>query len=96
VAEALAAAALFGVATPAAKLLLPGTGALALAALLYVGAGVGLAAIGLARRMLGGATREATLRRADLPASSSSAASSPPYSCYSAWSGCPPVKRRCC
>ena len=66
-AEALAAAALFGVATPAAKLLLPGTGALVLAALLYVGAGVGLAAIGLARRMLGGATREATLRRADLP-----------------------------
>jgi len=67
VAAALAAATLFGVATPIAKLLLPGTGALALAALLYAGAGAGLAALGLARRVLGRETREAALRRGDLP-----------------------------
>jgi drug/metabolite transporter (DMT)-like permease len=67
VAAALAAAALFGVATPIAKLLLPATGALLLAALLYAGAGIGLAALGLARRVGGRATREAPLRREDVP-----------------------------
>ena len=67
VAAALAAAALFGIATPVAKLLLPGTAPLALAALLYAGAGVGLAVLGLVRRMLGRETREAVLRPADLP-----------------------------
>jgi len=67
VVAALAAAALFGVATPIAKLLLPGSGALALAALLYSGAGLGLVVIGLARRSLGGEPREAALRRDDLP-----------------------------
>ena len=66
-AAALAAAALFGVATPIAKVLLPGTGVLALAALLYAGAGVGLTLLGLARRTLGRETREAALRRDDLP-----------------------------
>ena len=66
-AAALVAAALFGVGTPVAKLLLPGTGALLLAALLYAGAGIGLAALGLARRAGGGASREAPLRRDDLP-----------------------------
>jgi hypothetical protein len=66
-AAALAAAALFGVATPIAKLLLPGTGALALAALLYAGAGAGLTLLGGARRALGRETREAALRRDDVP-----------------------------
>jgi drug/metabolite transporter (DMT)-like permease len=67
VAAALAAAALFGVGTPLAKLLLPGTGAMMLAALLYGGAGLGLVAIGVVRRMLGWGRREAPLRRGDLP-----------------------------
>lgn len=66
-AAALAAAVLFGFGTPIAKLLLPGTGALPLAALLYLGAGAGLAAIVLVRRAGGGTTREAPLRRDDLP-----------------------------
>lgn len=67
VAAALAAATLFGAGTPIAKLLLPGTGAMPLAALLYAGAGLGLVALGLARRIVGRPTREATLRRHDLP-----------------------------
>ena len=67
VAAALAAAALFGAGTPIAKLLLPGTGAVLLAALLYSGAGLGLVALGLARRIVGRPSREAALRRHDLP-----------------------------
>ena len=67
VAAALAAAALFGAGTPIAKLLLPGTGAVVLAALLYTGAGLGLVALGLARRIIGRPSREAALRRHDLP-----------------------------
>jgi drug/metabolite transporter (DMT)-like permease len=67
VAAALAAAALFGAGTPIAKLLLPGTGAVVLAALLYSGAGLGLVALGLARRIVGRPSREAALRRHDLP-----------------------------
>jgi len=63
VAAALMAAALFGVGTPIAKLLLPGTGPLLLAGLLYLGAGIGLSVLGLVRR----APREAPLRRSDLP-----------------------------
>jgi drug/metabolite transporter (DMT)-like permease len=66
-AAALLAATLFGLGTPIAKLLLPGTGPLALAGLLYLGAGVGLAAVGLARRVRGGESHEAPLRRGDLP-----------------------------
>lgn len=61
---ALASAALFGLSTPFAKLLLPGAGALWLAGLLYLGAGAGLlvfrAAEGRARR-----EREAKLRASD-------------------------------
>jgi drug/metabolite transporter (DMT)-like permease len=59
----LGSAALFGASTPVAKLLVPGTGPLALAGLLYVGAGLGLLLAGAFRR--GGA--EAPIQRADLP-----------------------------
>jgi drug/metabolite transporter (DMT)-like permease len=65
---ALAAAALFGLSAPFAKLLLPGTGPLMLAALLYLGAGLGLAVVTLlaARQPAADATpREAPLRGAD-------------------------------
>jgi drug/metabolite transporter (DMT)-like permease len=59
----LAAAALFGASTPVAKLLVPGSGPMTLAGLLYVGAGVGLAAAGIFRRK----DAEAPLQRSDLP-----------------------------
>lgn len=58
----LAAAALFGVGAPLAKLLLPSAGPVLLAGLLYLGAGAGLF---LAR---GRRSDEAPVRRADLPA----------------------------
>jgi drug/metabolite transporter (DMT)-like permease len=63
VALGLASAALFGASTPVAKLLVPGTGPLVLAGLLYAGAGLGLALAGALRR--GGV--EAPLQRSDLP-----------------------------
>src|SRR5919204_2332843 len=66
--SALAAAVLFGVSAPCAKLLLPGTGPLMLAALLYLGGGLGLAVVTLISggRQTGGATaREAPLRGTD-------------------------------
>ena len=59
----LAAAALFGASAPLAKLLIPGTGPLVLAGLLYLGAGAGLSALASLRRK--GA--EAPLRAADAP-----------------------------
>jgi drug/metabolite transporter (DMT)-like permease len=62
-AEGLCAAALFGLGAPLSKLLLPSLAPLPLAALLYLGAGVGLTAARLAAR----ARREAPVRRADLP-----------------------------
>lgn len=64
---ALASAALFGLATPFAKLLLDGTQAWLLAGLLYLGAGLGLGLYTLIRRTGGQAPREAPLSRADLP-----------------------------
>src|SRR2546426_10403051 len=64
-AAALAAAALFGVSAPLAKMLLPGTGPLPLAAFLYLGAGLGLTGVGALAR--GPVPREARLRRDDLP-----------------------------
>jgi drug/metabolite transporter (DMT)-like permease len=65
---ALLSAALFGASMPLAKLLLDaGVGAWLLAGLLYLGSGVGLAAVELARRMRATASAEAPLRRADLP-----------------------------
>jgi drug/metabolite transporter (DMT)-like permease len=58
----IAAAVLFGMSAPISKLLLPGSGFLMLASLLYLGAGAGLSAFTLVRRE----HREASLRRADL------------------------------
>jgi drug/metabolite transporter (DMT)-like permease len=59
----LGAAALFGLSTPVAKLLLPSTGPFLLAGLLYLGAGVGLSLVAPLRR----AGLEARLQRKDLP-----------------------------
>ena len=66
---ALVAAVLFGASTPFAKLLLPGTGPLLLAALLYLGAGLGLAVVTLlaTRGSTDATPREARLRGADVP-----------------------------
>ena len=64
--RALAAAALFGLSTPAAKLLLAEAGAWTLAGILYCGAGAGLALVRAARGRHG-AAREASLTRRDLP-----------------------------
>jgi cytochrome c biogenesis factor len=63
---ALVAALLFGLSTPAAKLLLAVAEPWLTAGLLYLGSGVGLGSFWL-RRALGLAPREARLSRADLP-----------------------------
>ncbi len=63
VSAGLAAAALFGSSAPFAKLLLPETSALALSAILYLGAGAALSLWSVARRE----RVEAGLRRADWP-----------------------------
>ncbi|MEJ2061453.1 MAG: EamA family transporter [Gammaproteobacteria bacterium] len=66
---ALLAAALFGVSTPAAKLLLGQVPPLALAGLLYLGSGLGLSVWLLARLLIGKEQmqREAPLTRQDAP-----------------------------
>ncbi len=65
---ALAAAALFGVSTPLAKLVLgEGVDPWLLAGLLYLGSGVGLAVFRLVRAAAGASPSEATLRSRDLP-----------------------------
>jgi drug/metabolite transporter (DMT)-like permease len=64
---ALLAAALFGLSAPAAKVLVGGLDPWLLAGLLYLGSGVGLGLGRLARRVGGGARREAALSRRDLP-----------------------------
>lgn len=69
---ALLAAASFGASTPFAKLLVGSVAPLALAALLYLGSGIGLLALTVLRRLLGRLLRRAPvsaaqLRRADLP-----------------------------
>jgi drug/metabolite transporter (DMT)-like permease len=65
---ALASAALFGASTPLAKLLLGvAVSPWMLAGLLYLGSGLGLALVHLARRALRIAPPEAPLRAADLP-----------------------------
>ena len=61
---ALLAALLFGVSAPIAKLLLRNESPQLLAGLLYLGSGVGLGAVWLARKRT---TREAPLVRADIP-----------------------------
>jgi drug/metabolite transporter (DMT)-like permease len=65
---AIASALLFGAATPLAKLLLGrGVDAWLLAGLLYLGSGVGLGLVRLARSLLGIRSNEAPLGRADVP-----------------------------
>lgn len=64
---ALFAAALFGASTPLAKLLLGSVSAWMMAALLYLGAGIGLALIHFSRRVFRLPSAEAPLRRSDLP-----------------------------
>jgi len=64
---ALASALLFGASTPFSKLLLSQTDPQMLAGLLYLGAGLGLAAVHLGRNVIGLPGVEAPLRRSDLP-----------------------------
>jgi drug/metabolite transporter (DMT)-like permease len=64
---ALAAAVLFGAAAPFAKLLLAAVEPQLLAGLLYLGAGIGLAAVHFGRAAFGIPTPEAPLRAGDLP-----------------------------
>jgi drug/metabolite transporter (DMT)-like permease len=66
VANALLAAVLFGASTPIAKGLLAGTSPQLLAGLLYLGSGIGLGALWLARRAKG-VVADAPLTRRDLP-----------------------------
>ncbi|HTM80254.1 DMT family transporter [Asticcacaulis sp.] len=63
---ALASALLFGASVPLAKPLLNELGPWLLAGLLYLGSGLGLAALELFRRLFRGRSPEAPLRRADL------------------------------
>ena len=62
----LGAAALFGVSVPLAKILVPTTGTVMLAALLYLGAGLGVAVLSAVFRDVRGG-RESGLTRADIP-----------------------------
>ena len=63
----LGSALMFGASTPFAKLLLGSVEPWLMAGLLYLGAGLGLAAVHLARGVLGLPTIEAPLRRTDVP-----------------------------
>ncbi|HYG90139.1 MAG TPA: DMT family transporter [Azospirillum sp.] len=67
IAYALLSAALFGASTPLAKVLLGDISPWMLAGLLYLASGVGLAALHAIRRVRGGRSSEAPLRRRDLP-----------------------------
>ncbi|MFO1174225.1 MAG: DMT family transporter [Paracoccaceae bacterium] len=65
---ALLSAVLFGASTPLAKLLMGGgLDPFLLAGLLYLGSGIGLGCLHLARARVPGAPRQAALARADLP-----------------------------
>ncbi|MGM9613649.1 MAG: cobalt ECF transporter T component CbiQ [Butyricicoccus sp.] len=64
---ALLAAVLYAVGTPLSKVLLGGVGPVMMAALLYLGAGIGLLLLGGARRLAGQANRELPLTRGELP-----------------------------
>jgi drug/metabolite transporter (DMT)-like permease len=64
---ALLSAALFGASTPLAKMILGNVDPWMLAALLYLGAGLGLAAVHLSRSILRLPAVEAPLRRTDVP-----------------------------
>jgi drug/metabolite transporter (DMT)-like permease len=64
---ALGSAVLFGAAAPLSKLLIGTIDPWLLAGILYLGAGIGLAVIHVGRPLIGLASPEAPLRRADLP-----------------------------
>jgi drug/metabolite transporter (DMT)-like permease len=64
---ALGSAALFGATPPFSKLLLENLSPFMLAGLLYLGAGIGLAAYRVIRRAILGEEREAPLQRSDTP-----------------------------
>lgn len=64
---ALLSAALFGASTPLAKILMGSVSPWLMAGLLYLGAGLGLAAVEVSRRASGKAVAEAPLRKPDLP-----------------------------
>src|SRR5256712_3972605 len=64
---ALIAAVLFGLSTPAAKILLDATDPWFLAGLFYVGSGLGLAGMRVVVLLIGRAPRAARLRRRDVP-----------------------------
>jgi drug/metabolite transporter (DMT)-like permease len=64
---ALVAALLFGLSTPASKLLLAAADPWLAAGLLYLGSGIGLGAVRLVQRALGRLSSEAPLRLGDLP-----------------------------
>src|SRR5262249_11781588 len=63
----LASAALFGISAPGAKLLLPAISPWLLAGLLYLGAGIGLSIVRLAKHLITSPSDENNLRREDLP-----------------------------
>jgi len=59
---------LFGASTPLAKLMLGGgVSPWLLAGILYLGSGIGLSVVHVARRVTGIGPQEASLKRADLP-----------------------------
>ena len=64
---ALSSALLFGVSTPFAKLLLGALDPWTLAGLLYLGSGLGLAALRIGRQVVGHPAAQTPLRLADLP-----------------------------
>jgi drug/metabolite transporter (DMT)-like permease len=64
---ALASAALFGAAMPLSKVLLGGVDPQVLAGILYLGAGIGLAIVHIARAAIGLPAPEAPLRWSDMP-----------------------------
>ena len=64
---ALASALSFGASTPLSKILLVSVNPQLLAGLLYLGAGIGLGGVHLARSALGVPTQEARLRKSDMP-----------------------------
>ena len=63
----IVAAALFGASAPVAKLLLPNAPPLLFAALLYLGAGIGMTAVSVVRGMRAGHVPTGKLTRQDLP-----------------------------
>ena len=64
---AILAAALYAISTPISKILLAEIPATLLAAFLYLGAGMGMSVIGIARKANGKVSEEEKLERSDLP-----------------------------